>query len=345
MIQDVLVTVFVPVYNGEKYLRETLLSIQNQSYKNIEVLLVDDASTDSCKTIIDDFVNSDDRFLFFQKKNGGTVAASWNFIKPEIKGDFVFYASQDDLFSVDLVEKMIAKQKETNADCVLPDMEFYFENIPDNKKIIGLNGDRKCILSGKQACAASLDWTIHGFALVKTTLLSDVFFPKDAFDSDEFVTRKLFLESNKVAFSQGVFYYRQDNPNAITKTFSIKNFYGLNTLFRVFVLIKEHNFDKKYVINSQYSILSRYLQLVVQLQLYTFESDSERREVELFLSDFKQKRLVNAFYFLNFGYALLSFKFKYILLVIIFKIPFLFNFVKEVYVKKHQKNDSNLVRN
>jgi len=169
--QDMLVTIFVPVFNGEKYLNETLTSIQNQTYPNIEVLLVDDSSTDGSKIILDKFNNDDKRFKVFVKKNGGMAPRSWNFIMPEIKGDFTFYASQDDIFSIDLVEKMVQKQLETKAEMVLPDMEYYYENGSNNKKTIGFNGDRNVVLTGKEACLASLNWSIHGFALIKTSLL------------------------------------------------------------------------------------------------------------------------------------------------------------------------------
>ena len=61
----------MPVFNGENYLNETLSSIKNQTYSNIEVLLVDDSSTDGSKIILDKFGNEDDRFKVFLKENGG----------------------------------------------------------------------------------------------------------------------------------------------------------------------------------------------------------------------------------------------------------------------------------
>lgn len=338
MIQDVLVTVFIPVYNGEKYLRETLISIKNQTYKNIEVLLVDDSSTDNSKNILDEFANEDDRFKVFVKKNGGMVSASWNFIKPEIKGYYVFYSSQDDIFSIDLVEKMVEKQKETNADSIIPDMEIYFENTLNNKKIIGLNGNREIVLNGRQACEQSLDWSIHGFVLTKTSLILDEYFFEDAFDTDELITRKLFLKSNKVVFSEGVFYYRQGNLNAITKKFTAKNFYNLNTCSRLFYLLIDNDFDKSLVLIAQYSIFSRYLQLSATVELYDFESKIEKEKIVSFLSDFKEKQFTNAFYFSNLRYALLSFKLKYLLLLIICKVPVLFHFMTKIYVKKLRNN-------
>ena len=99
MINDLLISVFVPVYNGEKYLERTLLSIQQQTYANIEVLLVDDSSTDGSLEILKRFAEEDSRFKVFVKENGEIVAKSMNFIIPIIKGDFFFYSSQDDLFS------------------------------------------------------------------------------------------------------------------------------------------------------------------------------------------------------------------------------------------------------
>lgn len=338
MIQDLLVTVFVPIYNGEKFLSETLGSIKNQTYKNIEVLLVDDSSTDGSKIILEEFVNEDDRFKVFVKKNGGMVSISWNFIKPQIKGDYVFYSSQDDIFSIDLIEKMVERQKTTNADTILPDMEFYFENKPDNKKIIGLNGNRKIVLNGREACEKSLNWTIHGFALTKTSLLMDEVFPEDAYDSDEFITRKLFLKSNKVVFCEGIFYYRQDNFNAITKTFSKKNFYTLNTLLKLFELLKENNFDKSLVFNAQYLLLSSYLQLSVKFQVCDFATKIEKEETALYLLDFRKTVLTNSFCFFNFFYAMISFKLKYILLLIIFKTPVLYDLAVKKYIKKIKKN-------
>ena len=259
---------------------------------------------------------------------------SWNFIIPKIKGDFIFYSSQDDIFSINLIEKMIARQLETDADTVIPDMEYYFENRQNNKKIIGLNNNRLSVLNGMQACAESLNWNIHGFALFKSSLVLEEIFPEDAFDSDEFITRKFFLESNKVVFSEGVFYYRQDNSNAITKTFTIKNFYTLNTIYRLYDLLKTKNFAEKYIFEIQLLLLETYLQLFVTSKIFKFENKIEKNEILLFLSDFRQKKLSISFCFSNFSYAIKSFSVKYLLLIIICKVPILLDIVTIIKSKK-----------
>lgn len=339
--QKILVTIFVPVFNGEKYLEQTLNSIKKQTYRNIEVLLVDDSSTDSSVEILNRFAKEDSRFKVFVKENGGTVPHSMNFIIPEIQGEFFFYSSQDDLFSVDLIEKMIQRQTETQADCVLPYMEFYFENKENNKQVVGLNGNKKIELSGKEAFLASLDWSIHGFALFTSNAIKAEFFPEDAFDSDEFITRKLFLQSNKVVFSEGFFYYRQDNSNAITKTFAKKNFYVLNTDLRLYNLIKANDFEPKIVFESQSNLIHRYLNLYSIYANYDFQSENEKNEVKQFLRNFKEKHLDNTFFFYNFHYLISRFKLKNLLLIAILKSEFLFDLFIKFKVKKQKRTLEN----
>lgn len=335
MKNNLLITVFVPVYNGEKYLQQTLTSIKNQTYTNIEVLLVDDSSTDGSLQIINQYAQEDSRFNVYVKENGGMVAHSINFIMPKIKGDYFFYASQDDIFSLDLIEKMVQKQNETVADCILPDMEFYFEKKQNNKRLIGLNGNKKIELTGKEACIASLNWSIPGFALMKSDLLKAEFFPEDAFDSDEYITRKLFLRSNKVVFSEGVFFYRQDNLNAITKTFGKKNFYILNSSWKLYNLLKENNFEERIVFNSQLGIIQQYLTIYSLYEVYNFESELERSEVRLFLINFKNEYLEDSFFYYNFHYTIRWIKWKYIVLIAVVKIPFLFRiFMKYKHLKR-----------
>ena len=327
MDNPLFISLFIPVYNGENFLQETLKSVQKQSYSNFEVLMVDDSSTDASLKILEHFAKNDARFKVFKKENGGMVAPSMNFVLSKISGDYFFYASQDELFSEDLFEKMAQRQRETQADAILPDMEFYYENKSSNKQIIGLNGNRNVELSGRLACEKSLDWTIHGFALFKSSLIKAEFFPEDAFDSDEYVTRKLFLKSNKVVFSEGVFYYRQDNNNAITKTFGKKNFYILNSSWKLYLLLKENDFSEHIVYNRQLGIMQQYFDLFKTFKSFDFAKESDKKEINTFLIDFKNRYLVNSFFFYNFKYAVLNFKWKYLLWIVVLKTPFLFRFL------------------
>lgn len=338
MEDNYLVSIFIPVYNGEDYLNETIQSILHQTYSNIEILLVDDSSLDNSYQILKKFALKDSRIKVFKKENGQTVAKSFNFILPHIRGEFFYYASQDDLFSSDLIENMVKRQKETFADAVLPDLQYYFENKKDNKKSIGLNLDRSVILSGKQALIESLNWNIHGFALFKTSLTDNEFFPEDAFDSDEYMTRKMFLKSNKVVFSTGTFFYRQDNLKAITKTFSKKNFYALYTLEKLYHLLKENEIDRKYIYQTQFDFLRVYMKLASTSSFYNFSTEIDKTEIKLFLTSFKKKVFNSNFYSENLYYAIKNAKVKFIVFVLIFRIPLLFNIALHVYSMKNKSN-------
>lgn len=329
MNNDLLITVFVPVYNGEKYIEQTLNSIKKQNYANIEVLVVDDSSTDRSLEILNKYAQEDNRFKVFVKKNGGTVPHSMNYIIPKIKGDYFFYASQDDIFSLDLIEKMVQKQKETLADCILPDMEFYFENKQNNKRIIGLNGNKSIQLSGREACVASLNWSIPGFALINSNLIKLEFFPEDAFDSDEYMTRKLFLKSNKVVFSDGVFFYRQDNLQAITKTFGKKNFYVLNSAWKQYNLLKDNNFEAQIVFNSQLGIMQQYFTIFSFFKAYTFKNKYDKLEIKMFLINYKEEHLINSFFYYKLKNTIQTIQWKYLILVFVLKSPLLF----QIYIK------------
>lgn len=325
MQNPIKVSLFIPVFNGENYLEKTLLSIKNQSYKNFEVIIVNNASDDLSNEIILKFVNQDPRFILINYFNTNSVAKTWNLTLPILKGDFIFYASQDDLFSSELIQKMVQRQEETKAEIVLPDMEYYYENIVDNIRIVGLNYNREIILNGKQAFLESLDWNIHGFALFKKNLFDNEVFPEDAFDSDEYITRKLFFKSKQVAFSEGIFFYRQDNENAITKKVDESVFYALNTLLKLYFFIKDNHFDKLLVLQYQYKLQKKYFDFIVLSADFVFKNDHTQSKVLIYLREFKSQNLLNFGIISNLVILRRRFYLKYFFMNLIFKFEFLFN--------------------
>jgi len=258
---ECLISIFMPVYNGSKYLKESIESVLKQTFNDFELVCVDDSSTDNSYQILIEFSKLDSRVKVYQKPNGGIVPKSWNYILPFLKGENIIYMSQDDFLSIDVLEEMIGKQQETDADCVLPDMVYFYENRQENKILSGVNGNRDIILTNREAVILSLNWQIHGFALWKSKIFENVHFHEDSFNSDEFETRKLFFKCNKIAFSNGVFYYRNDNPTAITKTFNLNTYFGLLTSFRLCEFLRENNFNSKETNDYHFSFYREYFNL------------------------------------------------------------------------------------
>jgi glycosyltransferase involved in cell wall biosynthesis len=239
-----LISVFIPIYNGAQYISRTLDSLLAQSFQHFEVLCINDCSTDDSLAILQDYAARDPRVRVLDMDvNQGSVPKVLNKMLPEMRGNYFVYSSQDDLFSSDWLAKMHARAVETGADAVIPDLVFYYENEPDRcRSLIGLKGDRSVELTGRDAMVQSLDWTIPGNALWNAELIRRLGFADFAVNADEYSGRVFFMNCNKVAFSEGQFLYRQDNPDAITKRLTYKSFDMALTFFRLFELLRDNGF-------------------------------------------------------------------------------------------------------
>ena len=117
-----LVSIIVPVYNGEKTIERCLRSIQNQSYSNIEVLVVNDGSSDHTERIIRKYVQRDSRFRYIEKENTG-VSDSRNVAMAEAKGDYFQFVDGDDWLVKQATEEFVNTALTYGCDMVISD--FY----------------------------------------------------------------------------------------------------------------------------------------------------------------------------------------------------------------------------
>ena len=118
--EEVKVSVVVPVYGTEKYLRKCLDSILNQTLKQLEVIVVDDGSPDDSPVIIDEYVVKDSRVIPIHKKNAGVSAARNDGIA-KASGKYVFLCDSDDWMEISALEKMVELAEKTDADVVVAD--------------------------------------------------------------------------------------------------------------------------------------------------------------------------------------------------------------------------------
>ena len=119
------ISVIVPVYNVEKYLNRCVQSIVDQTYKNLEIILVDDGSPDHCPEICDEWVEKDNRIKVIHKKNGGLSSAR-NAAIDIISGEYVIFVDSDDWIDLDMIASMLEFAKANDADIVSGG--FYFES-------------------------------------------------------------------------------------------------------------------------------------------------------------------------------------------------------------------------
>lgn len=120
------VSVIVPVYNTEKYLEKCITSLVNQTYKELEIILVNDGSTDKSAEICDSFLQ-DDRVVVIHKKNGGLVSARKAGLR-SATGDYVTFVDSDDWMEIDAYEKIIGGMEGKKADIVLYGLKKIYED-------------------------------------------------------------------------------------------------------------------------------------------------------------------------------------------------------------------------
>lgn len=125
--KDFLISIVIPIYNAEKYLEECLNSIKNQTYKNFEVIMVNDGSKDDSETICMNFLRSDSRFRYLKKENGG-VSSARNVGLDNVEGDYITFIDADDWVDENYLDLLITTVKKNHSDIVVSSYK-QFNNI------------------------------------------------------------------------------------------------------------------------------------------------------------------------------------------------------------------------
>lgn len=131
------IDILLATYNGEKYLKEQIESILNQTYKNIRLIISDDCSKDDTKKILEEYARKDDRVkLYFQEKNLGYVK-NFEFLLRQVENEYYMLSDQDDVWLDEKVEKSLQYLKQNNADLVFGDLEVVDQNLNTIYKSFG----------------------------------------------------------------------------------------------------------------------------------------------------------------------------------------------------------------
>lgn len=219
-------SLIMPAYNAEKYISEAIDSVIAQTYENWELIIVDDGSTDRTAEIVDRYHNNDQRIIVVHQKNSGTAAAARNTALNFVTGDYVQMIDADDLFQENLLAEFNNKLNIDGLDIIVPNC-ICFENdrIGDIywEKDAPIN-DYDSVISGEKAFELSLDWTIHGFFVVKKEIILKVKYDPELINGDELTTRKFLYNANRVGFVNSYYYYRR-NMESTTK--NTKNKYRM----------------------------------------------------------------------------------------------------------------------
>lgn len=217
------VSILIAAYNAEKYIRECLESICGQTLQEIQIICIDDASTDGTLSILHSYEKKDTRITVLSQPTNQGQAVARNRGLEIATGTFVTMLDSDDWLAPDALEKAYEiTEIYPQTDAVLLDIHYYYENT--GKYTPYHYRTEKKHFTGEEALAASIDWSIHGIYLIRNHIHKK--YPYDTFSrmySDDNTTRLHYLHSREVRISTGIYYYRQ-HENSHTKVHNIHRF-------------------------------------------------------------------------------------------------------------------------
>lgn len=240
------ISVIVAAFNIEDYIENCLESIISQTYKNLEIIVVNDGSTDKTIDIINNYAENDNRIVVIDKPNGGLSSAR-NAGLEVVTGDFIGFVDGDDYINEEMYEKLYNLYKETHCDIVACGLIRKYSNrevFTNTKKTVHYTSEEA--LEKLIASKSLFDYAVD--KLYKRELFDDIRYPIGKIYEDVFTTYKLFLRSNKiVSIDEPLYYYNQRDGSTLRGGFNNKQFDQLDAVEEIKSYFSEKSimtFDK-----------------------------------------------------------------------------------------------------
>ena len=215
-----LISVVIPIYNMEKYLKKCVDSVLNQTYVNMEILLIDDGSTDNSPKICDEYLNTDKRIQVFHKSNGGLSDAK-NFGIKKSKGKYITFVDSDDWIERDMYKEMLLKMKKNDADISICGRFIDYENGKSikwyNSNEMQMNKEESLIYLNSFYNFDMASWD----KIYKRELFDGIEFPFGKKCEDAYTTYLLFAKSDKIIYVPECFYHYFQRNGSISRNAEI----------------------------------------------------------------------------------------------------------------------------
>ncbi|WP_027108694.1 glycosyltransferase family 2 protein [Lacticigenium naphthae] len=273
---DKLVSVIIPVYNAEEYIKKTIESVLAQTFQNIELILVDDGSTDKSKSIIETLVETDSRVYYFYQKNAGAPAAR-NYGISKSKGDFIYLIDSDDELNTEAIENMLFSFENKEVDLVVGQYQHMNEKGTLGKKEDFGYTDTKLLEVSDNLKELAFVPPFPGNKMYRTNVIKDnnIYFANVKIAQDLNFYLKVLLHVRKIQFVKEVVYYYRFREGSISNTYTksildirpsienVEKYYKMN-----------ENYDKQLFDNIKYLYYSYQLSKVPQIA-----SEKDRKSV------------------------------------------------------------------
>lgn len=278
-------TLVITFFNSEKTLKRCIESVLAQTYKNIEVVLVDDGSTDNSNVIAQDYSNKYPNFKLISKSNTG-LADSINVGIKNASGSIIGFLDSDDWVNYDMYKQMIDFMTLEQADiCVCGFYQVY-----GNCKVNISKDIERMTLDGNEAIKYLFDYRYANYRCNKIflkELFDDIKFPSGKYFEDMYTTYKLFLKAKKVAFHNNSFYYYDQKPGSITLSSNKKAMYDEIQALEEMCSIESVDLNKSF-------IAGLFLNTVIKHRVRNYKKSTDKKEVNKYTSEILNKYCGNS---------------------------------------------------
>lgn len=290
------VSVVIPVYNTEKYVRAAVESIMRQTLKELEIILINDGSTDQSADILAELACTDPRISIYPQANQGQSMAR-NAGIAQAKGAYIYFMDSDDLLEEDALELCYLRCEKDLLDFVFFDAENFYDGITNAPPLIYKRTDKLTdqVYSGPRALEVQINRQVYTpspcLSLIRLSFLEDhhLRFAPGIVHEDQLFTALLYLQAERTACIRRTFFQRRMRAGSImTRKFSERNLVGYLTVTHKLLAYKRQTADV-YIA----SLIDAYLRQMFNAMVWEAHVLPLRQRLRLaWISLFKYKRYV-----------------------------------------------------
>lgn len=282
------VSMIVPVYKVEKYLPRCIESLIAQTYQNIEIILVNDGSPDSCGEIINYYANRDQRVIPVHKKNGG-VSEARNTGMSLLSGEYTFFVDGDDWIAPTLVNSLVERMEQFNADVIQTAHYYAYRDYVLYDDRFEQRDDPPMVLDNHQLMRELvLNQVVKNFAwgkLYKTELIKDIPFQNGIIFEDVYWSSLVMHRVHTYVITHEPLYYYCQHADSIVASYSVKSLDYLKGLKQRHEFLEKHY---SHLVEDSYKEIAKAHLIHYQLLLKYRKIDPAgmyRTEIELYIRE------------------------------------------------------------
>ena len=311
MIKKTAVSVIIPVYNTEQYLKQCFDSVCNQTLKDIEIICINDGSTDNSLQIIKEYANKYNNIKIINIENAGCYKARNTGLETAV-GEYIGFVDSDDYIELDMFEKMYLKAKKENADIVLCNFYTLFDKTKEIKETTFKKTIRLLEKTSNRLIGAEkviFDYSAIWNKIYKREFLIQnniKFHPQLHMADDNFFHIVSLLKAKTIAHLQdALYYYRKQRKDSITKSGNENNFNCIEVAKEIMNYIKKEN------LNNFNLYINKFVLDLLFLGYIRINSDNKNKYFNK-LNEFRKTILIKPakaiWYCLHSGINLFAFK-------------------------------------